>query len=89
VPGVPVSDGAAGLRSASARLRGAGLGRVGRQSQRQARGRTSLDQDIVDDLRERYDKAVAQGITHDRLRDWAGGSQPGYALGCWLRDDKD
>lgn len=57
--------------------------------QARARGRTSLDQDILDDLRERYDKAVAHGITHNRLRDWASGSHPGHALGCWLRDYKE
>jgi transposase len=54
-----------------------------------ARGDTSLDPEILDDLRERYDKAVTHGIVHNRLRDWHDGSHPGYALGCWLRDYKD
>ena len=37
-------------------------------------------------LRERYDEAVAFGITHNRHRDWHDGNHPGYVLGCWLRD---
>jgi transposase len=57
--------------------------------QARPRGRTSLGQDILDDLQERYDKAVAHGITHNRLRDRASGNHPGYALGCWLRDYKE
>ena len=55
-----------------------------------ARGDTALDQQILDDLRERYDNAVASGIIHNRLRDWDdGGNHPGYALGTWLRDYKE
>jgi transposase len=54
-----------------------------------ARGSTALDQQVLDDLRERYDKAIAHGIIHNRLRDWHDGNHPGYALGCWLRDYKD
>ena len=54
-----------------------------------ARGDTSLNPEALDKLRERYDKAVARGITHNRLRDWASGNHPGYALGCWLRDYKE
>ena len=55
-----------------------------------ARGDTALDQQILDDLRERYDNAVASGIIHNRLRDWdGGGNHPGYALGTWLRDYKE
>ena len=38
---------------------------------------------------ERYDEAVAFGITHNRHRDWHDGNHPGYALGCWLRDYKE
>ena len=38
-----------------------------------ARGDTALDQQNLDDLRERYDNAVASGIIHNRLRDWDGG----------------
>ena len=54
-----------------------------------ARGDTALDQQVLDDLRERYDTAVAFGIIHNRLRDWHDGNHPGYALGCWLRDYKE
>ena len=55
-----------------------------------ARGDTALDQEILDDLRERYDNAVASGIIHNRLRDWdGGGNHPGYALGTWLREYKE
>jgi hypothetical protein len=54
-----------------------------------ARGDTSLDPKLLAELRERYDKAVAHGIIHNRLRDWASGNHPGYALGCWLRDYKE
>ena len=50
---------------------------------------TALDQQVLDDLRERYDTAAAFGITHNRLRDWHDGNHPGYALGCWLRDYKE
>jgi transposase len=49
------------------------------------RGDTALDPETLDKLRQRYDKAVAFGITHNRLRDWHEGNHPGYALGCWLR----
>ena len=51
-----------------------------------ARGSTALGADLLDKLRERYDDAVAFGITHNRLRDWHEGNHPGYALGCWLRE---
>jgi transposase len=55
-----------------------------------ARGDTALDQQVLDDLRERYDTAVSCGIIHNRLRDWdGGGSHPGYALGTWLRVYKE
>jgi hypothetical protein len=50
-----------------------------------SRGDTALGQEILDDLRERYDNAVATGIIHNRLRDWDTGNHPGYALGTWLR----
>jgi hypothetical protein len=47
----------------------------------------ALDAALLAGLRERYDTAVAFGITHNRLRDWDGdGNHPGYTLGCWLRD---
>jgi transposase len=54
-----------------------------------ARGGTALDQQALDDLRERYDKAIAHGIIHNRLRDWHDGNHPGYSLGTWLRDYKE
>jgi transposase len=54
-----------------------------------ARGDTALDPRLIADLRERYDKAVAHGIVHNRLRDWASGNHPGYSLGCWLREYKE
>ena len=54
-----------------------------------ARGSTALDQQVLDDLRERYDTAAAFGIIHNRLRDWDTGNHPGYALGCWLRTYKE
>jgi len=54
-----------------------------------ARGDTALDPEVLAGLRERYDKAIARGIIHNRLRDWASGNHPGYALGRWLRDYKE
>jgi transposase len=54
-----------------------------------ARGSTALDQQVLDNLRERYDKAVKFGLVHNRLRDWDKGNHPGYALACWLRDYKE
>jgi hypothetical protein len=54
-----------------------------------ARGHTALDHKVLDDLRERYDTAVASGIIHNRLRDWDTGNHPGYSLGTWLRDYKE
>jgi len=54
-----------------------------------SRGSTALDQQVLDDLRERYDKAVKSGLVHNRLRDWDKGNHPGYALACWLRDYKE
>jgi hypothetical protein len=54
-----------------------------------ARGSTALDQQVLDDLRERYDTAVRSGMIHNRLRDWHDGNHPGYSLGCWLRQYKE
>jgi transposase len=55
-----------------------------------SRGSTSLDPQVLGDLRERYDSAVSFGMIHNRLRDWnGGGNHPGYALACWLRDYKE
>ena len=55
-----------------------------------SRGQPALDAGLLKGLRERYDEAVASGITHNRLRDWDGdGNHPGYALGYWLREHAD
>ncbi|HET6187480.1 MAG TPA: transposase [Trebonia sp.] len=54
-----------------------------------ARGDPALDEQLLAKLRERYDQAVASGITHNRHRDWHEGNHPGCALGCWLRDCKE
>jgi hypothetical protein len=54
-----------------------------------ARGGTALDQQVLDDVRKRYDKAVTHGIIHNRLRDWRDGNHPGYSFGTWLRDYKE
>jgi hypothetical protein len=54
-----------------------------------ARGDTSLNPEVLGDLRERYNKAVAHGIIHNRLRDWHDGNHPGYSPGCRLRDYKE
>jgi hypothetical protein len=54
-----------------------------------ARDSTALDQQVLDNLRERYDTAVSSGIIHNRLRDWHDGNHPGYSLGCWLREYKE
>jgi len=54
-----------------------------------ARGDPALDPEQLAKLRQRYDEAVAFGITHNRHRDWHDGNHPGYTLGCWLRDYKE
>jgi hypothetical protein len=54
-----------------------------------APGSTALGQQVLDDLRERYDTAVTSGMIHNRLREWDTGNHPGYALACWLRDYKE
>jgi transposase len=54
-----------------------------------ARGSTALDQQVLDDLLQRYDTAAAFGRTHNRLRDWDTGNHPGYALGCWLEEYRE
>ena len=51
-----------------------------------ARGDPDPDAELLAKLRQRYDEAVAFGITHNRHRDWHDGNHPGYVLGCWLRD---
>ena len=55
-----------------------------------ARGQTQLDPDVLAELRERYDRAVATGIIHNRHRGWdGGGNHPGYTLAVWLHDYAD
>jgi transposase len=54
-----------------------------------ARGDTSIDQELLEKLRERYDEAAAFGVTHNRLRDWHKGNHPGYALARWLQQYKE
>jgi transposase len=54
-----------------------------------ARGDPALEEQLLAKLRERYDEAVAFGVTHNRHRDWHDGNHPGYSLGCWLRDYKE
>ena len=44
---------------------------------------------VLDGLRERYDKAIWTGIIDNGLRDWDKGKDGGYELGCWLRDYKE
>jgi hypothetical protein len=51
-----------------------------------ASGEPAADAELPAKLRQRYDEAVAFGITHDRHRDRHDGNHPGYAPGCWLRD---
>ena len=43
-------------------------------------GATALDPDLLSDLRQRYDKAVAWGIATNQHRDWPSGHHPGYTL---------
>ena len=43
-------------------------------------GASALDAGLLDDLHERYDKAVRWGILTNRYRDWSGGRHPGFVL---------
>jgi hypothetical protein len=54
-----------------------------------AAGRTALAPDRLAQLRDRYDKAVDSGITHNRHRDWHDGNHPAYTLATWLRTYAD
>ncbi len=54
-----------------------------------ARGEPAADIELLAKLRQRYDEAIAFGITHNRHRDWHDGNYPGYTLGCWLHDYAD
>ena len=49
-----------------------------------ADNQSALDPELLAQLRERYDKAVTSGITHNRHRDWHDGNHPGYSLATWL-----
>jgi transposase len=63
--------------------------RQAHQAVQDARGSTSVDPELLEDLRRRYDEAAAFGVTHNRHRDWHEGNHPGYALGCWLQQYKE
>jgi transposase len=52
-------------------------------------GADQLAPDLMADLRARYDKAVAWGITTNRHRDWHKGNHPGYTLAQRLKDKAD
>jgi transposase IS66 family protein len=54
-----------------------------------AGGDPALDAELLAKLHQRYDEAVAFGITHNRHRDWHDGNRPGYVLGCWLQQYAD
>jgi transposase len=54
--------------------------------QARAAGADELDPELLAELRERYDKAVAWGITTNRHRDWHKGNHPGYTLAQRLKD---
>lgn len=47
------------------------------------------DPQLLADLRHRYDRAVAWGITTNRHRDWTKGNHPGYNLAKRLADKAD
>jgi hypothetical protein len=51
-----------------------------------ATGATELDPDLLEGLRQRYDKAVGWGIATNRHRDWHKGNHPGYTLATRLKD---
>jgi transposase len=53
-------------------------------------GRTGLDHKVLAGLRERYDTAVAWGISTNRRRDWTDRkNHPGYTLAQRLADKAD
>ena len=51
-----------------------------------AAGADQLDPQLLAELRQRYDKAVAWGIATNRHRDWHTGNHPGYTLAQRLKD---
>jgi len=54
-----------------------------------ADGRDHLDPQLLADLRQRYNKAAAWGITTNRHRDWDKGNHPGYNLATRLANKTD
>ena len=48
-----------------------------------------LDSPLLADLRQRYDRALAWGITTHRHRTWAKGNHPGYNLATRPHDKAD
>ena len=51
--------------------------------------RDQLDPQLLTELRQRYDKAVAWGIATNRHRHWHKGNHPGYTLARRLHDKAD
>jgi transposase len=51
-----------------------------------AAGADQLDPQLLAELRQRYDKAVAWGATTNRHRDWHKGNHPGFTLAKRLKD---
>jgi transposase len=51
-----------------------------------ATGADQLDPQLLAELRQRYDKAVAWGIATNRHRDWHTGNHPGYTLAQRLKN---
>ena len=51
-----------------------------------AAGADHLDPQLLTELRQRYDKAVAWGVSTNRHRDWHKGNHPGYTLAQRLKD---
>jgi transposase len=57
--------------------------------QARAAGADHLAPELLENLRARYDKAVAWGITTNRHRHWHKGNHPGYTLAQRLKDKAD
>jgi transposase len=54
-----------------------------------AHGESSLDVDYLEDLKHRYDQAVAAGISVNLSRSWHTGNHPGLQLANRLKRKKD
>lgn len=54
--------------------------------QARAAGAEQVDPELLENLRARYDKAVAWGVTTNRHRNWHKGNHPGYTLAQRLTD---